>query len=322
MTASVDPKFQHEPVLVSAVLEWLGPGLEVAGVLVDCTLGGGGHAEAFLERHEGITVIGIDQDEQALEAAKDRLKPFGSQVKFVKGNFRDLDDVMESFGYRKAGAVLYDLGVSSAQLDRPSRGFSYRPGSELDMRMDRGSSTTAADIVNEYSAQELTRILFDYGEERYARRIARTIVNRRASTPFKEAADLAEAVRASIPAASRRTGPHPARRTFQALRIEVNDELAALKDSLDPAVALLQTGGRVGVVSYHSLEDRIVKRFFRALAAECTCPKDFPVCVCGSDPKLKVLTGRPLRPTEEEARQNPRSDSARLRVAEKLEEVA
>lgn len=291
-------------------------------MLVDCTLGGGGHAEALLKRFKGLTLIGIDRDAQALEAARSRLESFGPRVKLAKGNFRDLDEVIVSFGYAQVEALLYDLGVSSAQLDRPTRGFTYRSGSDLDMRMDQKAGTTAADIVNEYSVEELRRVLFEYGEERYARRIARAIVNRRALQPFRESADLAEVVRSAIPAASRRSGPHPARRTFQALRIEVNDELVSLRESLESSIPLLRAGGRLAVISYHSLEDRIVKRFFRAGAATCTCPKDFPVCVCGTKPKLKVLTGRPVRPPAEEVERNPRSDSARLRVAEKLEEVA
>lgn len=322
LTASAEPDFKHVPVLVPSVVKWLGPPLEGAEVLVDCTLGAGGHAEVFLQRFNGLTVIGIDRDEQALQAAGARLEPFGSRVKLAKGNFRELDEVIASLGYGKVGAVLYDLGVSSAQLDGLNRGFSYRSGSDLDMRMDQGAPTTAADIVNGYSAEELIRVLFDYGEERYARRIARAIVNRRTSKAFEKSDDLAEVVRTAIPAASRRTGPHPARRTFQALRIEVNDELESLRASLESAVARLRTGGRVAVISYHSLEDRIVKRFFREGATECTCPKDFPVCVCGTTPKLTVLTGKPIRPSAEEVEENPRSDSARLRVAEKLEEVA
>ncbi|MEX2587284.1 MAG: 16S rRNA (cytosine(1402)-N(4))-methyltransferase RsmH [Actinomycetota bacterium] len=322
MAEGAAPSFRHDPVLVPAALEWLGPALQSTDVLVDCTVGGGGHAEAFLQTFDRLTVIGIDRDEQALEAARARLESFGARVKLAKGNFLDLDEVVDSMGHAQVGAVLYDLGVSSAQLDRPERGFSYRSGSSLDMRMDQSSSLTAADIVNGYSVQELGRVLFEYGEERYARRIARAIVSRRASKTFQDAADLADVVRGSIPAASRRAGPHPARRTFQALRIEVNDELGSLSGSLDLAVSRLRAGGRLAVISYHSLEDRIVKRFFRQSAAECTCPKDFPVCVCGARPQLKVLTGKPVRPDAQEVERNPRSDSARLRVAEKLEEVA
>lgn len=290
--------------------------------MVDCTLGGGGHTEAFLNALPALTVIGMDRDAEALAAAGERLAGFGSRVRLVKANFSDIDRAVRDEEFEVAGAVLYDLGVSSPQLDRPGRGFSYRSGSSLDMRMDQDSELRAQDIVNKYSEARLNDIIFRFGEERFARRVARAIVQRRADRPFEDAADLAEVVKGAIPAATRRTGPHPARRTFQALRIETNQELESLEISLDKAIELVRPGGRIGVISYHSLEDRIAKRKFRSAAEGCICPKDLPVCRCGKSPSIKILTTRPIRPTEEDVLANPRSESARMRVAEKLPEAA
>lgn len=311
--------FGHTPVLLAEVLEWLGPAVAVSGPLADCTVGGGGHSEAFLESFPELEVVAIDRDSEALRAARERLERFGSRVSFFKSNFAEIGDVLRENGYGEVGAMLFDLGVSSPQLDRPERGFGYRPGFALDMRMDLESSLTAGDIVNEYSESELSRVIARFGEERFARRIARAIVQRRGLRPFVDAADLAEVVKAAIPAATRRTGPHPARRTFQALRIETNAELDSLEHGLEWSIDLLRTGGRIAVLSYHSLEDRMVKQFFRDAAQGCICPRDLPVCVCGRKPKLKVLTSKPVRPSEGEVAENPRSDSARMRVAEKLE---
>ncbi|MBW3588980.1 MAG: 16S rRNA (cytosine(1402)-N(4))-methyltransferase RsmH [Actinobacteria bacterium] len=308
--------FDHVPVLLREVVDWLSPGLEKTPVLIDCTVGGGGHSAALLERNPGISVLGLDRDPQALAAASAKLE--SSRVRLVQKNFRQLSDVMEEYGYEEAGAVLYDLGVSSPQLDRADRGFGYRGNAALDMRMDPEAPTTAAIIVNTYSEQSISSLIARYGEERFARRIARAIVRRRAKEPFATADDLAEVVRDAIPAATRRTGPHPARRTFQALRIEVNDELEALTESLPAAVEATAPGGRVAVISYHSLEDRIAKRTFAELSRGCTCPSDFPICVCGRESDLRVLTKKPVRPTDEESASNPRSDSAKMRVAEKL----
>lgn len=290
--------------------------------MVDCTLGAGGHAEAFLNALPGLVVIGMDRDDQALEAAGSRLSGFGSRLRLVRANFAEIDSAAEGEGFERLGAVLYDLGVSSPQLDRPERGFSYRSGSSLDMRMDQGEELKAQDIVNKYSEDQLNDIIFRLGEERFARRVAKAIVRRRAEVPFEDAADLAEVVKSAIPAATRRTGPHPARRTFQALRIETNQELDSLEISLEKAIGLMRPGGRIAVISYHSLEDRITKRAFRAAAEGCVCPKDLPVCRCGRVPVLKILTARPVRPTAEEVLENPRAESARLRVAEKLPEAA
>lgn len=310
------------PVLSEAAQEWLAPALAGNGPLVDCTLGAGGHTEAFLSRMPELVVIGIDRDPDALAAAGERLRRFGDRARLVKANFEEIDSVVEGEGYEQVAAVFYDLGVSSPQLDRADRGFGYRSGFPLDMRMDQGQELKARDIVNTYPENRLTDIISRYGEERFARRVARAIVRRRAERTFEDAGDLAEVVREAIPAATRRTGPHPARRTFQALRIETNRELEALETSVDAAIDLLGTGGRIAVISYHSLEDRIVKGRFREGAQGCICPKDFPVCVCGNKPRLRILTGKPVRPGEAEVQANPRSDSARMRVAEKLDEAA
>lgn len=311
--------FEHVPVLLAEAVEWLTPALTDSGPLVDCTVGGGGHSEAFLQALPELTVVGIDRDSEALEAAAERLHRFENRVTFVKSNFAEIADVLKELGHEQVGAFLYDLGVSSPQLGRADRGFGYRPGFALDMRMDQSSVRKAADIVNNYSETELNDIIFRYGEERFARRVSRAIVQRRAEQPFTDAGDLAEVVKAAIPAATRRTGPHPARRTFQAIRIETNQELQSLESSLDSSVDLLRPGGRIAVMSYHSLEDRIVKHAFREAAQGCICPRDVPVCVCGRTPKLKLLTSRAIRPAESELAVNPRADSARMRVAMKLE---
>ena len=313
---------QHIPVLAEAAVAWLSPALAGASPLVDCTLGGGGHAEAFLKELPELVVLGIDRDQQALEISRGRLKRFGERLRLVQGNFADIRRIVEEQGYEEVGAILYDLGVSSIQLDRPGRGFGYRHGFALDMRMDAGAALSAAEIVSTYTESELAEVISRFGEERYARRIARAIVTRRSKRPFSDAGDLAEVIKEAIPAATRRTGPHPARRTFQALRIETNQEIEALERSLPLAVSLLGQGGRVGVISYHSLEDRVVKQTFRSQAEGCICPPDIPVCVCGRKPKLKVLTRKPIRPGEEEIARNRRAASARMRVAEKLSEVA
>ncbi len=314
--------FRHVPVLSGPALEWLTPALTGEGPLVDCTLGAGGHSEAFLRALPDLVVIGIDRDRDALEAAQRRLEPFGSRMRLVQTNFADIEQAARGEGYEQVGAILYDLGVSSPQLDRAERGFGFRSGFPLDMRMDQEADLKAQDIVNNYSEDRLVDIIFRYGEEKFARRIARAIVLRRAVKPFEEASDLAEVVKTAIPAATRRTGPHPARRTFQALRIETNAELESLERSLTTAVDLLRPGGRVAVISYHSLEDRIAKQTFRTAAEGCTCPKDMPICVCGKSPRVKVLTNRPVRPDEQETARNPRSDSALMRVAEKVREAA
>jgi 16S rRNA (cytosine1402-N4)-methyltransferase len=267
-------------------------------------------------------LIGLDRDDEALEAAAERLAPFGNRVRLVHRDFGQLAEVLEELDEEQLAGVLYDLGVSSPQLDRADRGFRYRGDAPLDMRMDRSQPFTAADVVNGYDERRLAGVIGRLGEERFAGRIARAIVRRRAERPFESTEDLAAVVRDAIPAATRRTGPHPARRTFQAIRIEVNGELDALAASLPAAIDALRPGGRVAVISYHSLEDRIVKRTFAEGAKGCTCPPDLPVCVCGRQAALRVLTRRPVRPAEQEIEDNPRADSARLRVAERLEVAA
>lgn len=309
--------FAHVPVLKAEVLGLLLPAAR-GGVLVDCTLGGGGHAEAFLEADSDLIVVGLDRDDEALAAVAGRLGRFSDRLRPIKSNFADIEEVLRQAGIQSVSAVLYDLGVSSHQLDRPGRGFQYRSGSPLDMRMDTSSPVRAADIVNEYSQKDLASVIARFGEERFASRVASAIVRRRAKQEFEDAGDLAEVIKEAIPAATRRTGPHPARRTFQALRIEVNQELESLERSLDDSIRLLSTGGRVAAISYHSLEDRIVKRRFQAASRGCTCPRDLPVCVCGKEAEMRVLTKKAIRPSPQESQSNPRSDSGRLRAAEKL----
>lgn len=314
----MDASFEHTPVLLAEALEWLGPALEGEGPLIDCTLGAGGHTEAFLEAFPQLKVIGLDRDAQALKASADRLRPYGDRVELVRANFVEITDVARNLGYEQVGAILYDLGVSSPQLGRPDRGFGYRDGFALDMRMDQDVPRKASDIVNKYSEAELIDIFFRFGEERFARRIARAIVRRRQIEEFTDAGDLAGVVKLAIPAATRRTGPHPARRTFQALRIETNQELEALRGSLSGIAGLVRAGGRIAVMSYHSLEDRIVKLAFRDFAQGCICPRNVPFCVCHQVPKMKILTARAVGPSDAEVRMNPRSESVRMRVAEKL----
>ena len=317
--------FEHVPVLAREVVAVLLPSMPTSadaqapgGVFVDCTVGGGGHAEALLAASPHVALVGMDRDPGALEAAGRRLAPFSGRVVLLHRRFGELAPALEEVGARNVRAVLYDLGVSSPHLDRPDRGFGFRSDGPLDMRMDPSQPLTAADVVNRYTPVELARVLSRWGEERFARRIAAAIVRRRGQRPFERTTDLAEVVKEAIPAATRRTGPHPARRTFQALRIEVNDELGELEASLPQAIEALEPGGRVAVISYHSLEDRLAKRTFAAGAAGCRCPRDLPVCVCGASATLRVLTRKPVLPTPEEVEANPRAGSARLRAAERL----
>lgn len=307
----------HVPVMLDQVVEILNP---VPGhVVVDATIGGGGHAAAILPRIlPGGRLIGIDQDPRTLATARERLAPFGDSLTLVHANFRDLPTVLAGVGFPQVHAVLFDLGVSSFQLDEPERGFTYRADAPLDMRMDPGSSTTAADLVNTLPKAELARIIREYGEERWAGKIAAAIVRARERRPFATTGELAEVVKAAIPAAARRHGPHPARRTFQALRIAVNGELDALREGLVAAVQALVPGGRVAVISFHSLEDRIVKQTFADLSAACRCPPDLPECRCGRPGVLRVLTRKPMVPTGQEIAANHRARSARLRAAERL----
>jgi 16S rRNA (cytosine1402-N4)-methyltransferase len=305
----------HTPVLLREVVELLLPALERGGVLVDATVGLGGHAAALLERAPQARLVGIDRDDRALETARANLAPYQERVRLVRDNFSSLPSVLERLGHEEVRGVLLDLGVSSPQLDEADRGFSFRNPGPLDMRMDREQPLMAANVVNEYSQRDLATVIRRYGEERFASRIAAAIVRNR---PITDTSHLADVVKEAIPAATRRTGGHPARRTFQALRLEVNRELEALESVLPGAILSLAPGGRLSVISYHSLEDRITKKTFAEAAKGCTCPPDFPVCVCGADAEVRVLTRRPITPSEDELAANPRASAAKLRVAEKL----
>ncbi|HEX2050437.1 MAG TPA: 16S rRNA (cytosine(1402)-N(4))-methyltransferase RsmH [Actinomycetota bacterium] len=306
---------EHEPVLAREVVELLRPALDGGGVVVDGTLGRGGHARALLDAAPRASLVGIDRDPDALEESRSRLAAYSDRIRLVRDDFTNLASVLERLGAAPVRGVLLDLGVSSPQLDDARRGFGYRAGGPLDMRMDPEQRLSADDVVNRYEGPALERVIRTYGEERFARRVTRAIV---AARPVRDTAHLADVVRDAIPAATRRTGPHPARRTFQAIRIEVNDELGALERALPHAVDALEPGGRAVVVSYHSLEDRIVKRFFAREADGCVCPPDFPVCSCGAHARVRVVTRRPVRPGAHEVARNPRASSARLRAAERL----
>ena len=305
----------HEPVLADRVVELLLPALEHGGVFVDATLGRAGHARKVLEAAGQATLVGIDRDPVALEASRANLEAFGERVRLAHDNFSQLASVLERLGIASARGVLLDLGVSSPQLDEPERGFSFRREGPLDMRMDPLRSLSAHDVVNSYAEADLARVIQTYGEERFARRIAKAIVR---SRPIENTTSLAELVRDAIPAATRRTGGHPARRTFQAIRMEVNDELGSLRSCLPGVVEVLEPGGRAVVLSYHSLEDRIVKRFFADEAAGCVCPPGFPVCTCGAEARVRVLTRKPIKPSGKELEENPRASAAKLRAIEKL----
>ena len=314
-------EYRHIPVLLSECMESLE--LHAGDVYVDATLGFAGHSFEAAQRlgAEGM-LIGVDQDEVALRDAARRLStiPDGRRprLELLRGNFGDLDDLLVSVAVPGIDAILFDLGVSSVQIDTPSRGFSFKEDGPLDMRMDPGNQTLdAAEIVNTYNAADLARIIRAYSDEKWASRIAEFIVKARESEPIETSAQLVEIIKAAIPASARRAGGHPAKRTFQALRIEVNSELTVLRRGLDAAVRWLNPGGRIAVISYHSLEDRIVKDTFASFANRCTCPPDLPVCVCGKEPVLDVVTRKPRLPQPEEVERNPRARSAKLRVAVK-----
>ena len=317
-------EYRHIPVMLAEVLAELDP--QPGEVVCDCTLGGAGHTVELAGRvaPDGLS-IGIDQDDMALRAATERLarEVPQAQTLLLKGNFGDLDELLVEAEVPGVDCFLFDLGVSSPQLDIPERGFSYHEDAPLDMRMNSGNHTlTAAEVVNTYNETDLTRILRVYGDERHAARIARRIVERRAKAPIETTLQLVDVIKEAIPAAARRTGGHPARRTFQALRIEVNHELDVLDRGLRAAVRWANPGGRICVISYHSLEDRIVKHVFSELSQGCTCPPDLPVCVCGHVPIVEVRTRRPLVASDEEVATNPRSRSALMRVAVRLDAPA
>ncbi|CCQ98184.1 S-adenosyl-dependent methyltransferase active on membrane-located substrates [[Clostridium] ultunense Esp] len=311
--------FHHRTVLLQEAVEALQ--IKENGIYVDGTLGGGGHSEAILSRLKNGLLIGIDQDDRAIAAAGERLHPGKNRLLLVRDNFVHMDAILNQQGIEKVDGFLFDLGVSSPQLDEEERGFRYQEEAPLDMRMDRRQSLTAYEVVNEWPEGELTRIIREYGEERFARSIARRIVERRKTAPIATTGELVEVIKEAIPAPARRTGPHPAKRTFQAIRIAVNRELEVLGRALHLAIERLKPGGRIAVISFHSLEDRIVKETFQEYAAGCTCPPDFPVCVCGKEPIVKIITRKPILPSEEEIETNPRARSAKLRVAEKVMET-
>lgn len=308
--------FHHIPVLLNEVIAYLN--LQQDGTYVDCTLGGGGHTEKIIEKIlPGGRVIGIDQDPNALAAAGKRLSPYEANIIYVHSNFYRLKDVIAELGIEEIDGVLFDLGVSSHQLDEGDRGFSYKQDAPLDMRMNPADSVTAEKLVNELDEHQLTTIIKDYGEERWAKRIAQFIVTYRKEQPIHTTGDLVEIIKKAIPAGARRDGPHPAKRTFQALRIAVNDELNRFAQALRDAVEILKPGGRVCVISFHSLEDRITKEVFKELARSCMCPPELPVCRCNKQKMVDIITGKPVLPGAEELAQNPRARSAKLRVAQK-----
>ncbi|MBR6429063.1 MAG: 16S rRNA (cytosine(1402)-N(4))-methyltransferase RsmH [Clostridia bacterium] len=309
----------HTPIMLEEVLELLTP--ERCRVTVDGTLGGGGHSEGILERLPQSSVhFGIDRDEEAIRAACKRLERFPN-FHAIHGNFFDMKALLPLAEYGAAGAdgILLDLGVSSHQLDDGTRGFSYGEEAPLDMRMDRGAPLTAYDVVNGYEQRRLFEIIRDYGEERFAWRVAGAIADERKKAPIKTTTELAAVIKAAIPAAARREGPHPARRTFQAIRIEVNSELDGLEAAVRSAASLLNPGGVLCVITFHSLEDRIVKNLFRELKNPCTCPPSAPICTCGRKPMAEILTGKPLTAGKDELERNPRSRSAKLRAIRRTE---
>lgn len=308
--------FHHVSVLLNETVDSLlvRPGYTYA----DLTTGGGGHSYEIAKRLGGKgRLICFDRDEEALAAARMRLAEFGDSVIFVHENFESIGRVLRDLDIRDLAGVVADLGCSSHQFDTPERGFAYQYDAPLDMRMDTSAPLSAADVVNSYSEAELVRIIRDYGEERFATRIASRIVSARSAAPIRTTFELAELIKAAIPSAARADGPHPAKRTFQAIRIEVNRELDAITPAIEAAIEALIPGGRLSIISFHSLEDRPVKQAFAAAASGCTCPRDFPICVCGKSPKIDIVTKKPILPSAKELEENPRSRSAKLRVAEK-----
>ncbi|HJA70770.1 MAG TPA: 16S rRNA (cytosine(1402)-N(4))-methyltransferase RsmH [Candidatus Lachnoclostridium stercoravium] len=308
--------FEHKSVLLEETIESLN--IKPDGIYVDGTLGGGGHAFHVCERlGENGRLIGIDQDEAAIEAAGKRLSPFKDKVTIVRSNYENIRSVLEGLGIEKVDGICLDLGVSSYQLDTPERGFTYREDVPLDMRMDQRQEKTAADIVNTYSESELYRMIRDYGEDKFAKNIAKHIVRAREAKPIETTGELTEIIKAAIPMKMRVTGGHPAKQTFQAIRIELNRELEVLNQSIDTMIELLKPGGRLCIITFHSLEDRIVKTKFRNNENPCICPPDFPVCVCGRTSRGRVVTRKPIVPTEEEIEENSRAKSSKLRVFER-----
>ncbi len=310
-------EFNHVTVLRKESVEYLD--IKPDGVYVDGTLGGGGHSELILE-HLGSNgrLIGIDKDESAHIAAAKRLERFGDKFIAVRGNFADIKQILSELSIEKIDGMIIDLGVSSYQLDQAERGFSYMNDGKLDMRMDRRQTLDAKYIVNNYSESELTRIIKEYGEERWANRIAKFIVEERKVNEINTTFELVEIIKKAIPLKARKDGPHPAKRTFQAIRIEVNDELNIIKNTISDAISVMNVSGVMSIITFHSLEDRIVKQTYKELSKGCICPQELPVCMCNNKPKVKIITTKPTLPSADEIEQNPRSRSAKLRVARKL----
>lgn len=308
--------FSHKPVMFDECMTALN--IKPDGIYVDGTAGGGGHSSGIASRLTTGRLISIDQDADAIAAAGARLAEFGDRVTLVRDNFRNIASVCACLGINKIDGILLDLGVSSYQLDTADRGFSYNADAPLDMRMDRRSEKSAYHVVNEYSFNDLKRIIYDYGEERFAPKIASAIVNARQSKKIETTGELTNIIKLAIPPAARDGGHHPAKRTFQAIRIEVNSELDVIEPAIRDAVKLLNVGGRAAIITFHSLEDRITKQTFASLASGCTCPRNFPVCVCGKKPEVRLVSNKPVVSSEEELEYNPRARSAKLRVAEKV----
>lgn len=310
-------EFQHKSVLLQECIDALN--IRPDGIYLDGTLGGAGHSSQIARRlTEGGRLIGVDRDRTALAAAKERLAPYADRVTLVHSNFAEIDAILDSLGIPAVDGMLFDLGVSSPQLDDASRGFSYMADAPLDMRMDKDDALTAGEVVNSWPQGELRRILYDYGEERYAPQIAAAICRAREKAPVETTLELVDIIRSAMPAQALREKQHPAKRSFQAIRIAVNDELGELPPMLKAAAEQLHAGGRLAVISFHSLEDRIIKKTLQELATGCTCPPNFPVCVCGKKPKMKLISRKPITAGEAELVYNPRARSAKLRVAEKL----
>ena len=310
-------KFSHVSVLLGECIEGLD--IKPSGIYVDGTTGGGGHSLEIAKRlGDSGRLICIDRDTDALNAAAKRLAEYKGKITFVHSNYSELASVLDELGVEKIDGILMDLGVSSYQLDTAERGFSYMQDAKLDMRMNRDDAKSAYEVINEYSEDELRRIIYEYGEEKFARNIAANIVKKRAEAPIESTLELAELIKASMPKAAREGGHHPAKRTFQAIRIEVNEELACIPRVIEAATDRLAVGGRVVIITFHSLEDRLVKQKYASLATGCTCPKEFPVCICNNKPKVKAVNKKPITASDGELEVNPRSRSAKLRIAEKL----
>lgn len=308
--------FKHVSIMPLECMEGLD--IKPFGIYVDATTGGAGHSLLIAQRLTTGRLFCFDRDDDALLASKERLKDFSDKVTFIKSNFAYMKDELLQRGVMGVDGILFDLGVSSYQLDNAQRGFSYMSDAPLDMRMDKTQAISAYDIVNKYSEAQLVKIFFDYGEERYSKRIAQAIVNKREQGEIKSTLELVDIIKGAMPAVAKKEKQHPAKRVFQAIRIEVNDELASVEEAVLHGVEILNPNGRIVIMSFHSLEDRIVKTMFNNMANPCTCPKSFPVCVCGKVPTVKIITKRVVLASEEEVKENPRARSAKLRVAEKI----